>query len=29
MIISSSGVEMPARQLCLKVNFKIRGRLYR
>jgi hypothetical protein len=25
MIVSSSGVDMPARQLCLKVNLKIRG----
>jgi hypothetical protein len=25
MIVSSLGGDMPARQLCLKVNFKIRG----
>jgi hypothetical protein len=25
MIVSSSGGDMPARQLCLKVNLKIRG----
>jgi hypothetical protein len=25
MIVSSPGVDMPARQLCLKVNLKIRG----
>jgi hypothetical protein len=29
MIVSSPGGDMPARQLCLKVNLKIRGRLYR
>jgi hypothetical protein len=29
MIVSSSGEDMPARQLCPKVNLKIRGRLCR